>query len=113
MQGKLLKLSRAQSSTKISFDDTMEVAGGGGGAGEPDSSEEDSPADRYRVEILPAVQCQVAVRNKNFQKFNIKIVHVCRARKARKGKCSPPANLSKRLSPCRHRWVDSKNNIIL
>ena len=55
-QPKLLKLERANTASKISFDDTMEIERGGrGGVMEPDSSDEDDVRERYRVEIIPTV----------------------------------------------------------
>ena len=45
-QPKLLKLERCKSSTKISFDDTMDI-GRVGKIGEPDSSDEEEGADRW------------------------------------------------------------------
>ena len=55
-QPKLLKLERANTASKISFDDTMEIdRGGRGGVMEPDSSDEDDVRERYRVEIIPTV----------------------------------------------------------
>ena len=47
-QPKLLKLERCKSSTKISFDDTMDIDRGNKMVqGEPDSSDEDEGADRH------------------------------------------------------------------
>ena len=47
-QPKLLKLERCKSSTKISFDDTMDIGRVGKMVqGEPDSSDEEEGADRY------------------------------------------------------------------
>ena len=46
-QPKLLKLERCKSSTKISFDDTMDIGRVGKMVqGEPDSSDEEEGADR-------------------------------------------------------------------
>ena len=73
-QPKLLKLERCKTSTKISFDDTMDIDRGNKMVqGEPDSSDEEEGADRhvrmcaenkkpllsyfprYRVEIIPGL----------------------------------------------------------
>jgi len=56
-QPKLLKLERCKSSTKISFDDTMDIGRVGNMVqGEPDSNDEEEGVDsRYKVEIIPGL----------------------------------------------------------
>merc|ERR1719410_403441 len=60
---KQLKLERAATATKISFDDTMDTGDRhrGSGVSEPDSSdEEEGERSRYRVEIVPALMEEAA-----------------------------------------------------
>jgi len=59
-QPKLLKLETRDSSSKISFDDTMDIEGKII-QGEPDSSDDEDLDSRYRVEIIPSNQIQEVV----------------------------------------------------